>query len=66
MIWGWHYSISRAERIRKPLFEGEMIVFAGSFLTIGIFFVATRRTKAFGECGRSPRLRTVAEQNDVQ
>ena len=50
MIWGWHYSMSRDERIRKPFFEGEMIVVAGSFLSVGIFFViATRRAQKLSE-----------------
>src|SRR5947209_7003054 len=43
VIWGWRNSTSRDQRIRRPLFEGEMIVFAGSFLSIAIFFVATNR-----------------------
>jgi type IV secretion system protein VirD4 len=43
VIWGWRNSTSRDPRIRQPLFEGEMIVFAGSFLSIAIFFVATNR-----------------------
>jgi type IV secretion system protein VirD4 len=44
--WGWRYSTARDERIRKPFFEGEMIVVAGSLLSVGIFFVvANRRTR---------------------
>ncbi len=44
--WGWRYSPSRDDRIRRPFFEGEMIVVAGSFLTVGVFFtVANRRTR---------------------
>ena len=27
-IWGWEYCMSNDPRIRQPLFEGEMIVFA--------------------------------------
>ena len=38
VIWGWHNSTSQDPRVRKPLFEGEMIVFAGSFLCVGLFF----------------------------
>src|ERR1039458_7888843 len=45
IFWGWQYCTSRDERIRQPFFEGEMIVFAGSLLCVGIFFVlANRRT----------------------
>ena len=48
--WGWRYCTSQDERIRRPFFEGEMIVFAGSFLCIGIFFVlANRRTRKLTE-----------------
>ena len=44
--WGWRYSTARDERIRKPFFEGEMIVVAGSLLSVGIFFVVeNRRTR---------------------
>jgi type IV secretion system protein VirD4 len=43
ILWGWQYCTSRDERIRQPLFEGEMIVFAGSFLGVAIFFVLTNR-----------------------
>ena len=35
IAWGWRYCTSQDERIRRPFFEGEMIVFAGSFLCIG-------------------------------
>ena len=48
--WGWRYCTSQDERIRRPFFEGEMIVFAGSFLCVGIFFVlAGRRTRKLTE-----------------
>ncbi len=43
MVWGWRNSTSRDQRIRQPLFEGEMIVFAGSFLSIAIFYVISNR-----------------------
>lgn len=43
IIWGWYYSMSRDLRIRKPFFEGEMIVFAGSVLCMAGFFVMTNR-----------------------
>ena len=43
VVWGWQYCTSRDERIRRPLFEGEMIVFAGSFLAMAFFFVLTNR-----------------------
>ena len=50
MIWGWHYCTSQDVRIRQPFFEGEMIVLAGSFLCIAIFFVVTnRRTRKLTE-----------------
>ncbi|MGI9074278.1 MAG: type IV secretory system conjugative DNA transfer family protein [Bryobacteraceae bacterium] len=68
MIWGWRYSTSRDERIRKPFFEGEMIVVAGSFLSVGIFFVvANRRARKLTENAEdlhgSARW---AEQDDVR
>src|SRR5580704_8528272 len=48
--WGWRYCTSQDERIRRPFFEGEMIVFAGSFLCVGIFFVlASRRSRKLME-----------------
>lgn len=43
VLWGWKYSTSQDMRIRQPFFEGEMIVLAGSFLSIGIFFLLTSR-----------------------
>ena len=43
VIWGWRYCTSQDMRIRRPFFEGEMIVFAGSFLCIGLFFAVTNR-----------------------
>ena len=50
IVWGWRYCTSQDERIRRPFFEGEMIVFAGSFLCVGIFFVlASRRTRKLTE-----------------
>ncbi len=50
VVWGWRYCTSQDERIRRPFFEGEMIVFAGSFLCVGIFFVlASRRTRKLTE-----------------
>lgn len=53
MKWGWHYCTSRDEHIRKPFFKGEMIVLAGSFLCVGIFFVAAN--------GRARKLSENAE-----
>jgi hypothetical protein len=35
--------MSRDIRIRKPFFEGEMIVFVGSVLCMGVFFVLANR-----------------------
>jgi type IV secretion system protein VirD4 len=50
VIWGWHYSTSQDVRIRRPFFEGEMIVLAGSFLCVGVFFLITnRRTRQLTE-----------------
>jgi type IV secretion system protein VirD4 len=50
VIWGWQYSTSKDELIRRPFFEGEMIVLAGSFLSVGIFFVmANRRARKLSE-----------------
>src|SRR5215831_11556762 len=50
VTWGWHNSTSQDPRVRKPLFEGEVIVFAGCFLCVGIFFAATsRRTRKLME-----------------
>jgi type IV secretion system protein VirD4 len=43
MYWGWRYSTSQHPRIRRPFFEGEMIVLAGSFLCVGVFFAITNR-----------------------
>jgi len=43
VFWGWHYSMSRDIRIRKPFFEGEMIVFVGSLFCMVAFFVITNR-----------------------
>lgn len=43
VIWGWRNATSRDQRVRTPLFEGEMIVFAGSFLSIAIFYAITNR-----------------------
>jgi type IV secretion system protein VirD4 len=53
VVWGWRYSTSRDARIRKPLFEGELIVVAGSFISAVLFFVFTNR--------RSHRLSKNAE-----
>jgi type IV secretion system protein VirD4 len=50
IAWGWRYCTSQDERIRRPFFEGEMIVFAGSLLCVGIFFVlAGRRARKLTE-----------------
>lgn len=50
VIWGWHYSMSRDLQIRKPFFEGEMIVFVGSVLCMAGFFVmANRRARKLME-----------------
>ncbi len=50
IVWGWRYCTSQDEYIRQPFFEGEMIVFAGSFLCVGVFFVlAGRRARKLTE-----------------
>lgn len=43
VFWGWHNSTSQDPRVRKPLFIGEIMVFAGSFVCVAIFFVLTNR-----------------------
>lgn len=42
-VWGFTNSTSRDPRIRKPLFEGEMIVLGGSMVSMFLFFAATNR-----------------------
>src|SRR3954447_14201627 len=42
-IWGFRNSTSRDPRIRKPLFEGEMIVLSGSMVSMFAFFAAANR-----------------------
>ncbi len=42
-IWGFRNSTSRDPRIRKPMFEGEMIVLGGSMLSMFAFFAAANR-----------------------
>jgi type IV secretion system protein VirD4 len=41
VLWGWHNSTSQDQRVRNPLFIGEMMVLVGSFASIAIFFVMT-------------------------
>jgi type IV secretion system protein VirD4 len=49
-VWGWLYSTSRDPRIRRSLFEGEMIVLGGCFLSMAMFFsITNRRTKKLSE-----------------
>jgi type IV secretion system protein VirD4 len=43
MIWGFHNSTSQDSEVRKPLFEGEMMVFFGSMLCVGLFYAAAGR-----------------------
>jgi type IV secretion system protein VirD4 len=43
VFWGWKYAASQDLRIRRPFFEGEMMVLAGSFLCVGAFFLVTSR-----------------------
>lgn len=68
IVWGWRYCTSQDEHIRQPFFEGEMIVFAGSFLCVGVFFVlAGRRARKLTENAEdlhgSARW---ADENDVR
>ena len=42
-IWGFQNCTSRDSRVRKPLFEGEMIVLGGCILSMLAFFVAANR-----------------------
>ncbi|HEX4167506.1 MAG TPA: type IV secretory system conjugative DNA transfer family protein [Bryobacteraceae bacterium] len=42
-FWGFRNSTSRDPRIRKPLFEAEMMVLAGSMLSMFVFFAAANR-----------------------
>src|SRR5580704_2332925 len=42
-IWGFQNCTSRDSRIRKPLFEGEMIVLGGCILSMLAFFIAANR-----------------------
>lgn len=42
-VWGFRNSTSRDPHIRKPLFEGEMIVLGGSMLSMFLFFAAANR-----------------------
>jgi type IV secretion system protein VirD4 len=50
VIWGGHYSMSRDLQIRKPFFEGEMIVVVGSVLCMAAFFgMANRRARKLME-----------------
>ncbi|WP_394766520.1 type IV secretory system conjugative DNA transfer family protein [uncultured Paludibaculum sp.] len=43
VVWGYQNCTSRDPRIRKPLFEGEMIVLGGCVLSMLAFFVAANR-----------------------
>jgi type IV secretion system protein VirD4 len=68
IIWGWRYCTSSDEGIRRPFFQGEMIVFGGSFLCVGIFFVlasrhARRLTENAEDLHGSARL---ADEEDVR
>jgi type IV secretion system protein VirD4 len=42
-IWGFQNCTSRDSRVRKPLFEGEMIVLGGCILSMLAFFIAANR-----------------------
>jgi type IV secretion system protein VirD4 len=43
VAWGWRYCSIEDSSIRKPLFEGEMIVLVGSFLSVAAFFMLAGR-----------------------
>ncbi|MGJ5814854.1 type IV secretory system conjugative DNA transfer family protein [Paludibaculum fermentans] len=43
VVWGYRNCTSRDPRVRKPLFEGEMIVLGGCVLSMLAFFVAANR-----------------------
>jgi type IV secretion system protein VirD4 len=42
-VWGFRNCTSKDARVRRPLFEGEMIVLGGSVLSVIAFFVLTNR-----------------------
>lgn len=42
-LWGFRHCTSKDMRIRRPLFEGEMIVLGGCVLSMVAFFVLTNR-----------------------
>src|SRR5688572_27297849 len=42
-VWGFRNCTSKDMRIRRPLFEGEMIVLGGCVLSMVAFFVLTNR-----------------------
>jgi type IV secretion system protein VirD4 len=49
-VWGWVHSTSKDPRIRRPLFQGEMIVLGGCFVSMAVFFsIANRRARRLSE-----------------
>jgi len=49
-VWGYRNCTNRDDRVRKPLFEGEMIVLGGCVLSILAFFAqANRRARRLSE-----------------
>ena len=69
-IWGYRNCTTQDTRIRKPLFEGEMIVLGGCVLSMVAFFVAAnRRARRLSENAEdlhgSARLATQADIEDT-
>jgi type IV secretion system protein VirD4 len=69
-IWGYRNCTTQDSRIRKPLFEGEMIVLGGCVLSMVAFFVAAnRRARRLSENAEdlhgSARLATQADIEDT-
>ena len=62
-VWGFRNCTSRDSRIRKPLFEGEMIVLGGCILIDDRFFVAANRRaqRLIGERRRPSWLGTLGD-----
>src|SRR5580700_1364384 len=43
VVWGWQHMADRDPAIRSPFLLGMLIVLAGSFLSVGVFFAMTNR-----------------------
>src|SRR3954454_1150787 len=49
-VWGFQNCTSPDSRVRRPLFEGELIVLVGCIVSMVVFFsVANRRARRFAE-----------------